>query len=82
MAFLDFVKASGKIYVYVAEYVGKQENTNSKEKRILSLGRKEKALENLKKWKKDRQNIPAIVKIKDERELDNWINKVANRGAY
>ena len=82
MAFLDFVKASGNIYVYVAEYVGKQEETNSKEKRIFSLGRKEKALEKLEKWKKDRKKIPEVVKIKDESELDNWINKVVKRGAY
>lgn len=82
MAFLDFVKASGNIYVYVAEYVGKQEDTNSKEKRVFSLGRTEKAIQKLEKWKKDKKNIPDVVKIKDEIELDNWIKKVSKRGAY
>lgn len=82
MAFLDFVKSSGNIYVYVAEYVGKQEDTNSKEKRVFSLGRAEKAIQKLEKWKKDKKKIPDVVKIKDEIELDNWIKKVSKRGAY
>lgn len=82
MAYLDFVKSSGKTYVYVNEYVGKQETSMKKEKRIARLGRVEQALMQLKVWQIDPKRIPIeIAPIYHER-IPTWIDAVRNRGAY
>lgn len=82
MAYLEFVKAAGKTYVYVTEYVGEQENTRKKERRIYTLGRKQKALEKLMKWKREEEKIPFYIGNDENIIIGKWIKKVAERGAY
>ena len=82
LAYLEFVKAAGKTYVYVSEYVGKQEHTSKLEKRIMSLGRKQKALEKLRSWKNDEKTIPFDIKKEGKFVIEKWIRSVENRAAY
>lgn len=82
MAYLEFVKSAGSTYVYVTEYVGKQEKTLSVKKRIMSLGRQKKAIEKLKKWKSGEKKEPFYIGEDRDYLIDKWIKKVEERGAY
>lgn len=82
MAYLNFVKSGGKTYVYVNEYVGEQEYSQKKEKKIVRLGRIEQAFMTLKVWQIDSNKIPLEINRKDHERIPLWIDKVRNRGAY
>lgn len=82
MAYLDFVKAKGRTYVYVREYVGSQNFTSRQDVKIHSLGRVERALITLKMWSIDDDLIPPSIKDEDKKNIDKWINSVRNRAVY
>lgn len=51
MAYLSKVKSNGNTYVYLAEYIGKQQYSRRRERHIYSFGRLDVALRNLEIWK-------------------------------
>lgn len=81
MAYLDFVKANGKTYVYINKYVGTQDFTMKKEARVARLGRVEQALMTLKIWQIDNKRIPSELDRECLECIPEWIQKVRNRVA-
>lgn len=82
MAFLYFVNAGGKTYVYVNKYVGKQTYTSSKEETVARLGRADKALMTLKIWQMDKKKIPKEIDQESYVRIPEWIQQVRNRVAF
>lgn len=76
MAFLEFVKAKGICYVYVAEYCGEQKFANRKKANIYRLGNKDEAIFTLQAWYLNFNHFPQELKRKgyNENDLKKWID--------
>lgn len=82
MAFLEFVNSGRKTYVYINEYVGTQEYSAKKERRIVRLGPLEKAHMQLKVWQLDQKRIPKEIHNEYYKRIPTWIDAVVKRGAF
>lgn len=82
MAYLDFVKSGGKVYVYVNQYSGNQKFTSKKEIRVARLGRTEQALMTLKVWQMNPERIPLEIDNDVHKRIPTWIQQVRDRVAF
>lgn len=73
--FLSKVKAKGKVYYYAYVYDGNAERGT---RSVYSLGRTEKAIDQISAWKKAQKNIPGeLIELGLQVEnLDKWIEKI------
>lgn len=70
--FISHIKSKGNLYVYLYEYT----NTgNSNKQSLYGFGRKEKALKNMRVWRKDFSLFPKeLVEFGcTKKDLNEWI---------
>ncbi|OIJ07638.1 hypothetical protein BKP35_18300 [Anaerobacillus arseniciselenatis] len=53
MGFLSQVKAKGKQYIYLSEYIGSSNFSGSTEINVYGFGPKEEALKRMKRWEEN-----------------------------
>ncbi|OKO97026.1 hypothetical protein BRO54_0039 [Geobacillus proteiniphilus] len=75
MAYLSQVKSNGKQYIYLCMYVGNQEYSTRKERRVYSFGEARKALLRMKRWKRRFTEFPQELLDLGcgMKELEEWI---------
>ncbi|OOE05029.1 hypothetical protein BO219_06490 [Anoxybacillus kestanbolensis] len=76
--YLSQVKSNGKQYIYLCSYVGTQEYSTRKEKRIYSFGETKKALIKMKRWKRKFNEFPnELLNLGCGMEdLEEWIRTI------
>lgn len=84
MAYLTTVKANGKRYVYLTEYVGEQAHTEKKEKRIYSFGPLDDVLYKMYFWKLNYPEFPQDLRnlgfgYEDIKKWIRELEKMKNR---
>ncbi|AEH47115.1 MAG: hypothetical protein CW346_02715 [Bacillaceae bacterium] len=75
MAYLSQVKSNGRQYIYLCMYVGSQEYSTRKERRVYSFGEARKALLRMKRWKRRFAEFPQELLDLGcgMRDLEQWI---------
>lgn len=76
MGYLSQVRAGGKQYIYLTEYIGSQPFSTKIEKHVFSFGCSQSALPKMKSWLKNFENkFPEELKERGYgvEDLKNWI---------
>ncbi|MBW7651333.1 hypothetical protein [Anoxybacillus sp. ST4] len=75
MAYLSQVKSNGRQYIYLCIYVGSQEYSTRKERRVYSFGEARRALIRMKRWKRKFSEFPRELLDLGcgMKELEEWI---------
>ncbi|KIQ93618.1 hypothetical protein LH47_02299 [Anoxybacillus thermarum] len=78
MAYLSQVKSNGKQYIYLCMYVGTQQYSTRKERRVYSFGESKKALIRMKRWKRKFSEFPRELLDLGcgMKELEEWIQTI------
>lgn len=79
MAYLSQIRAGGRQYIYLTEYVGYQDYSSKTEKHIYSFGNSRMALVKMKKWLRNfDKEFPGELKEMGytEKDLKSWIKTI------
>ncbi|THD15772.1 hypothetical protein CI793_11215 [Anoxybacillus ayderensis] len=76
--YLSQVKSNGKRYIYLCMYVGTQEYSSRKEKRVYAFGEARRALVKMKRWKRRFTEFPQeLLELGcSMKDLEQWIQTI------